>query len=82
MSETLRISVRISTTERDTLQNIANSLDLKFSDLIRFSVTNYINNFKSWKIIFDSIHLHSSNTDGSKVLKNQFSFPDSDAELN
>jgi len=82
MSETLRISVRISTTERDTLQNIANSLGVKFSDIIRASIGSYITGFQSWKTIFDAIHSRIRGSDGSQTLESQLDISKSDHKLN
>lgn len=62
MSESFRISVRIDLLQKAILDEIANSLDLKFSDLIRFSITNYISSFKSWKPIFQSIYTKNLET--------------------
>lgn len=82
MSDSVRVSVRIIRSQRNALQGIADSQDLKFSDLVRYSIHYYIMNFKSWKTIFDSIRAHSSNSNGSQILKSQIDIPNSTAELN
>lgn len=82
MSDSVRLSVRINRKQRATLQRIADSQGLKFSDLIRDSVANYIASFRSWKVTFDTIHSRISGSDGSQTLKHPLDFPDSAIELN